>query len=190
MRLIYLDIDGVLNSVQSMRSAQANSATPGQVAMIAMLEQHVPFINFHHKLCSLDQQAVTRVSELVEATDAYLIITSTHRKFFRKQTNLTQEYNWEFDLVKLQEYCSLLGLPTTRVLGFTPEARGVGKMRGHEIAEHLASFPAQVAAYVIIDDDSDMLPEQLSSFVRTSYEVGFTADDQVRATAILRCLTA
>lgn len=46
-----------------------------------------------------------------------------------------------------------------------------GATRGSEIAKWLARHP-EVTNYAIIDDDSDMLPEQKHRFVQTSFETG------------------
>ena len=58
-------------------------------------------------------------------------------------------------------------------------------MRGEEIKTWLEHHP-EVENYVIIDDDSDMLPEQLDNFVHTSNMHGFLYGDMLKATNILR----
>lgn len=56
--------------------------------------------------------------------------------------------------------------------------------RGREIAEWLSRHP-EVANYVILDDDSDMLPEQTDRFVQTSFDTGLLDEHCARARAIL-----
>lgn len=46
-----------------------------------------------------------------------------------------------------------------------------GHTRGAEIAEWLSRHP-EVTEYAIVDDDSDMLPEQMPRFVQTDFEAG------------------
>ena len=46
-----------------------------------------------------------------------------------------------------------------------------GSHRGQQIAEWLEHHP-EVTHYVILDDDSDMLPEQVPHFVQTRFETG------------------
>lgn len=46
--------------------------------------------------------------------------------------------------------------------------------RGEEIATWLAAHP-EVTRYAILDDDSDMLPEQMPNFFRTYWTEGITA---------------
>lgn len=58
-----------------------------------------------------------------------------------------------------------------------------GQRRGVEIGRWLARHP--VAAYAIVDDDSDMLPEQLDYFVQTPFETGIEQHHVERLVAIL-----
>jgi hypothetical protein len=51
----------------------------------------------------------------------------------------------------------------------------LGKLRGHEIKHWLDAHP-EVESYAIVDDDSDMLPEQMPWFVKTSFSEGLTSD--------------
>ncbi|MEE7440909.1 HAD domain-containing protein [Methylobacterium oryzae] len=44
------------------------------------------------------------------------------------------------------------------------------KVRGKQIADWLAAHPA--TAYAIVDDDSDMLPEQMPRYVKTHFKDG------------------
>lgn len=59
----------------------------------------------------------------------------------------------------------------------TKDLRGNGARgwRGDEIAEWLSRHP-EVEQYAIVDDDGDMLPEQMSRFVRTSFDSGLQID--------------
>lgn len=60
------------------------------------------------------------------------------------------------------------------ILGRTPSISG--QCRGFEIKSYLKEHP-EINYYVIIDDDYDMLPEQLSHFIMTDTKVGFTLND-------------
>lgn len=48
-------------------------------------------------------------------------------------------------------------------------------LRGYEIQDWLNAHP-EVTKYAIIDDDSDMLPEQLPNFFQTSWKTGITKE--------------
>lgn len=53
--------------------------------------------------------------------------------------------------------------------------------RGKEIADWLVRNPT-VERYAILDDDSDMLPEQLPNFFKTSWQTGLTEEIANRVT--------
>lgn len=64
------------------------------------------------------------------------------------------------------------------IIGITPDlckktesGLWMSAIRGEEIADWLRN--SEVDAYVILDDDRDMLDEQLPFFVRTDFEDGF-----------------
>lgn len=52
----------------------------------------------------------------------------------------------------------------------TPPRFGIG-VRGWQIYEWVERHP-EVEGYVIVDDDTDMLPHQAGHFLQTSYEEG------------------
>jgi hypothetical protein len=56
--------------------------------------------------------------------------------------------------------------------------------RGSEIAEWLSRHP-EVDRYAIVDDDSDMLPEQVPFFVQTSFETGMTDEHAAKLIEVL-----
>lgn len=56
--------------------------------------------------------------------------------------------------------------------------------RGGEIAEWLSRHP-EVTSYAIVDDDSDMLPEQFPFFVQTTFDAGLQDEHVERIVSIL-----
>lgn len=90
---------------------------------------------------------VENLRTVMDATGAKIIISSTWRCA---------------GLWKMQLMWEMRDLPG-EVIDVTPE---LNLIRGEEIAEYLRKNPAD--AYVILDDDDDMLPEQMPYFVRTS----------------------
>ncbi|MBI1689483.1 HAD domain-containing protein [Methylorubrum sp. DB1722] len=56
--------------------------------------------------------------------------------------------------------------------------------RGKQIRDWLAAHP-ETAAYAIVDDDSDMLPEQLPRFVKTRFKDGLQDEHADRLAALL-----
>ncbi|SFM96894.1 HAD domain-containing protein [Methylobacterium pseudosasicola] len=63
----------------------------------------------------------------------------------------------------------------------TPNSRD--GIRGGEIAEWLLRHGSP--SYAIVDDDSDMLPEQMPRFVKTTFEQGLTREHADRLIALL-----
>jgi hypothetical protein len=60
-----------------------------------------------------------------------------------------------------------------------------GEVRGEQIKRWLAEHP-ETCAYAIVDDDSDMLPEQMGRFVKTAFPTGL---EQSHADALVECLS-
>lgn len=146
-KVIFLDIDGVLNSF---RSVYAHNGYP---------------LDFSPKdLKKFDWVAVGLVKKIAEISGADIVLSSSWRKFFTTK-----------------EIEDGLGI---KIVGKTPDFWG--SFRGDEIKAWLKANP-DYTCYCIIDDDSDMLPEQASYFVHTSGYEGFTFKDAVRACNILGC---
>jgi hypothetical protein len=157
MKVIFLDIDGVIKTKNGLRSA------------FKKYRKLVPDI--------LDERAVTNLNKLVKETDAKIVITSTWR--YGKTTEA------------LQRVLAINGV-IGEVIGMTPE---LGQMknssidtitRGQEIQEWLNLHKIQVD-YVILDDDTNLLPQQMNYFVRCESEDGFADENKYReALAILK----
>ena len=159
LRLIFLDIDGVLNSYQ-----------------------YYEKLGEDHMLTEpIDLQAVARLKEIVEATGAKLVLTSSWRG------------GWDLDPARrseegqlLDEKLSLCGLSlydkTGRCEIWTPSTRSL------EIREWLRACPRPIAGFVILDD-GDFAWDQnglAGHWIRTDSEYGLVADQIPRAIAILQ----
>lgn len=110
----------------------------------------IPHTTANNGRARLDEVAIRLIGGIVCAAGAVVVLSSTWRK----------HADW-------LDYGPALGLP---IVDRTPQGMGP---RGREIADWLAKHPG-VERYAIIDDDSDMLPEQLPFFVHTSGFDGFT----------------
>jgi len=129
MKVIFLDIDGVLNVYGEGRDEYG----PG----------------FHKHL-------VDNLKSIIDQTDAKIVISSS----WRLSGLIAMEETWK--------YRNLPG----EIIDITPnltygEGLKSNTPRGEEIKQWLDYHP-EVTNYVILDDDIDMLPEQLSNFVQTS----------------------
>lgn len=132
-KIVFLDIDGVLNS---RRTVVAFGSYPYTVTGLDRAK--------------FDEVSVRLISGIIETAGAKVVLSSTWRK----------DGNWH-------EIGPALGIP---IIDKTPV--GIGP-RGSEIAQWLSEH-AEVEQYAIVDDDSDMLPEQLPFFVQTSGFEGFS----------------
>lgn len=136
MKVLFLDIDGVLNSA---RTCIAHGGYPHDFG-----PEHMPMF---------DATAVALIRGLCEAADVNVVVSSAWR--------IT--HTW-------QEIGAGLNLPT---IDSTPRLIGP---RGAEIQAWLDAHPS-VEMWAIVDDDSDMLPEQMSCFVKTSGFEGLSFAD-------------
>jgi len=118
MKLLFLDIDGVLNC--KMTKERWNG------------------------LIGIDRRLVSMFLEWLSGKDVGIVLSSTWRLYDDTKEHLADAgLSW---------------------IGQTADLRAV---RGHEIAQYLNETPG-VAAYAILDDYADMLPEQLPFLVQTS----------------------
>jgi hypothetical protein len=146
MKVIFLDIDGVLNSERFFLSQKAKE----------------DFVIVDH----LDPAAVRLLDQLVGATGAQIVVSSTWR------------LSWTLDAIE-----ALLverGLRSGRIVDKTVDLRG--RARGLEIALWVDTHRPE--RFVILDDDSDMahLGHRL---VQTSFGEGLSLAHVDRAISLL-----
>ena len=149
MKVIFLDIDGVLNSVDWMKTIAPNSWKAGDGET------------------QLDPAAVLRLDRVAKESGARIVISSTWRKIYRcgaiagflRRRGFTGEVIGETPDFSRLEPCE----------------RGTvdGRFeRGHEIQAWLDEHP-QVTHFAILDDDSDMA-HLADHFVHTRHPSGLT----------------
>lgn len=131
-KIIFLDIDGVLNIYCPSRDKYG---------------------------CKFHQEFVNNLQHIVDETGAKIVISSS----WRVEGSGIMKSMWMFRKLPGE------------VIGITPDLyytlsgpKGDDDYcRGSEIQLWLDNHP-EVTNYVIIDDDTDMLPSQMNNFVRTS----------------------
>ncbi|MBA9078308.1 HAD domain-containing protein [Rufibacter quisquiliarum] len=168
MKVVFLDIDGVLNTEVYMRHLFYIHENVGVKEYKAIKASHLYRDEFGHWF---DPMAVDMLKWVIEATGAKIVISSTWRM---SGTEVMKE------LWKKRE------LPG-EIIGITPNHRrrtGSSLQRGKEIQEWLDLHP-EVTDYVIIDDDADMEPNQKDSFVQTDYQYGLTYQKAFECVSIL-----
>ena len=132
MRVIFLDVDGVLNS-NSFAEKMFN-------------EQGVRV--FYEDI--LDKRAIACLKQIVSATDAMIVLSSSWRKIPKARARLVEQ---------LSEY----GLSIHSDTPYT------GKERGDDITAWLNRHKdIDIESYVILDDDSDM-NVHMKHLVHTSF---------------------
>jgi len=151
LKIIFLDIDGVLNSVAS----------------IIALYDDKPVRNEE----GFDHVSVGLLKRLCKTTDAKIVISSTWRKLYTYEEFL--------------EIFSRKGWQDFPMIGTTPVNQSHGLCRGHEIKDWLDAN--EVETYIILDDDSDMLPEQNGNFIHCSNVEGFRLKHYCKALRLLGC---
>lgn len=152
MKVLFLDIDGVLNSHQWVMNGGGYG--------YAMRDRPPS-----KETLKWDPAAVRNLRNVIEATGAQIVVSSSWRGFGRNARQAWQEmfacYDW----------------PDAPVIDETPDLNRlengiyVFRIRGDEVAAWLACHP-EVQRYVCLDDDSDFRPEQ--PLVKTDIRFGLT----------------
>lgn len=163
MKIIFLDIDGVLNSIDYQNSLLMSTDEKG----ISRAEIRDVYGQ------TFDPRCENWLAYIIAKTKAKIVISSSWR------------FSGVFVMQKMWEYRKLAG----EVIGRTPihtdnQHTVENGERGGEIAQWLKEN--EVENYIIIDDDSDMLPEQMQNFVKTDYEFGLTRILAEKAVKILK----
>lgn len=117
MKVIFLDIDGVVNCYDTKERAPS-------------------------KVIGVEQRLIAHIKEIVDATGAKLVLSSTWRK------------DWAFDLMNGIDWHYLrdeFAKQDLYFMDYTPSRRD--SHRGEEIKEWLESTGYDVESYVVIDDE-------------------------------------
>lgn len=142
MQVIFLDIDGVFNS----QEWYTERMDVGR--------------SYDYPLDEFSPELVRNFNEVIEKTKAKIVVSST----------------WRIgrSLPELRDLFRFVGIKG-EVIGKTSsnEFRGGREnfVRGMEIKQWIDEQREEVD-YIIIDDDNDMLPEQQSRFIKTSWSRG------------------
>jgi hypothetical protein len=173
--VIFLDIDGVLNSLRS-ATAWDNVEVP----------TNTKNYNAEVTKTTIDPVSVQLVNKLVEDSGAKIVVSSSHRLMFMKKYGYGEIP--VLDLIGLRDYLHHIGL-VAEIIDATVDyyfnRRDQGCVRGDEIKMWLDAHK-DVENYVILDDDADMLHDQLPHFVHTSTIDGFRFEHYCKAREILK----
>ena len=174
MKVLFLDIDGVLNSDNwfgyRLYCIKNN-----------MYDRVLNFVdtndeNTEHKLTMIDDRAIANLNRIVEETGCKVVLSSSWRSS-RESENVFTQYILKLKGFKYELY------------DVTPSLwdKEFGTQRGEEIQSWVnkESEKNEIESYVILDDDSDMLPEQINNFIHVDTNIGLTYSDVCKAIKIL-----
>ena len=174
MKVLFLDIDGVLNSENWF--AYRIYCVKNNLVNILMNFVDTDDRNIKHKLTMLDDRAIANLNRIIEETGCKVVLSSSWRSPSESENIFTQ------DLLKLKGFKYEFYDITPRLWFSDFSTR-----RGEEIKVWLdkESEKHEIESFVILDDDSDMLPEQMNNFVHVDGQVGLTDRDVLTAIEIL-----
>lgn len=162
MRLIFLDIDGVLNSLASFGVTSKRGYRKAKGTAKARAKE-----NYSVLIDDIDKEAVSRLNRIIERTGAKVIISSSRRK----------DYSYQ----EIEKHLQAAGF-TGEVIGSTPVFIGEDVRRGDEIGYVASKLKPE--RFVILDDGNDMrhLKDRL---VLTDTATGLLDEHVERAVALL-----
>ncbi len=173
-KFLFLDIDGVLNSQDWMRSDEFTN-----------LKDELRNSDNDDKLW-FDPSAIELLNDICAATGCEIVISSS----WRKRKTLDEFYDL-FKSVGFKYPGSFAGTTDVFYNWIKPKVH-CPSIRGLEIRVWLETNIKMVNpahqfeyTYCILDDDTDMLLEQKNNFVNTDPQVGLTSDDVSKVIRIL-----
>jgi len=145
--IIFLDVDGVLNSMDFMHYTHALGKDTARVR--------------------LDPLCVDKLQQLVDKTNAVVVISSTWRKHLH-------------DMWDLMSFFSTYAIP---VIGVTPGSKD--GIRHKEIRQWLRDHYVTHDCYIALDDDSYDMVDLKDHFIHTDRKIGLTAKDVSKAIKVI-----
>ena len=175
MKVLFLDIDGVLNSENWF--AYRIYCVKNNMVNILMNFVDTDDRNIKHKLTMLDDRAIANLNRIIEETGCKVVLSSSWRSSIESENIFTQ------NLLKLKGFKYEFYDVTPRLWFNDFSIR-----RGEEIQLWMdkESEKNEIESFVILDDDdSDMLPEQMNNFIHVDANIGLTYSDVCKAIKIL-----
>lgn len=171
MNIIFLDVDGVLNSIESARTfveqrcrIKKNLSEKEKTNVAIVQLQSGAFDDW-----PFSEKSLECLVKIVEKADAKIVVSSCWRLCEKEKQRL---------LAKMSEY-NLAG----KVIGYTPYLPRFGREK--EIQTFLEQLN-QRANYIILDDDIEFFQNTSAYLVRTSAEYGLQENHIEKALEIFR----
>lgn len=166
MKVIFLDIDGVLNSER---------------LMDRRLSEGIEYDCDEELYHNIDEIEVERLANFCEEYNVKIVLSSSWRCWNLEDTieDLSHpRYKYIHPIIKY-----IVGV-TPRLYVEKPNGVLDHLDRGCEIQKYL-DMHNDIEEYIIIDDDSDMLEEQMNNFLQTDFSIGLQKSDYVEIKRIL-----
>lgn len=171
MRVVFLDIDGVLNTDKNYRDWRAAIKADG-TSPEDMLSPHTKLL--------FEKRCVDVLNTITDVTKAHIVVSSSWRKIYEDPRRPELHFS---DLVALLKEVDV----AAPILGKTPAdlPRKFSELipRGREIQAWLARNQ-DVDKFVILDDEEDMIHLK-NRYVQTDARVGLSSKDAERAIKLL-----
>jgi hypothetical protein len=166
MKVLFLDVDGVLNSQESMGRLHHEWLASGEKTKTG---------KYCFPLGHLDETLIGRLNDLVELTDCHIVLSSTWRKVT--------------ELHEFRGYMVARGFKySERIVSKTPVLNLTGEQscRGREIQLWIDEHKEQVSTYAILDDDSfDIIKIHPNNLVHVYFMEGLRECDITKVSKIL-----
>lgn len=176
MKVLFLDIDGVLNSQNwfGWRAYCAKNLGENEFSM----DKHLTEDEFIlYKLSMLDNRAIANLNRIIDETGCKVVLSSSWRCLWDPKEN-----------TKTLEALKLKGFKYD-FYGLTPRIpqKDFGQERGIEIQAWIDKEleKNEIESFVILDDDNDMLPKQIDNFLLINNQYGLSDIDVFKAIEIL-----
>lgn len=175
MKIVFLDIDGVLNtSREYYRYDQAykNDPDPQATARLSPHNRHVEHL--------FGKEHVEALNSLTDQSGAKIVVSSSWRLFYSGSGD-SPPFS---ELITLLKRVGVTGEVIDRTPTVLPKKMSMPMYRGTEIQAWLSAHEEDVENFVILDDDNDMV-HLTKKLIRTKGSVGLTPIDVKKALRVL-----
>jgi hypothetical protein len=176
MKVLFLDIDGVLNSQNwfGWRAYYIKNNGGAEFDMDKNLTEDKYML---YKLSMLDPRAIANLNRIIDETGCKVVLSSSWRCLWNPKENDNIVNALKLRGFKYDFY------------GVTPRIpqKDFGQERGIEIQAWIDKEleKNEIESYLILDDDNDMLPEQMGNFILINGQYGLSDVDVFKAIEIL-----